>query len=335
MLLNTILLLRWGLLLLVGWSALRHYGMTTFVFPTFYDSVFLASQPLPAVDAHQTQHQPFEWSDLDLTQKGSCGFSKCFFRSSLNDDEGYLLAKSKNGTKYNQRMFRVWKSAEQMSKEHGGRHFLLEPPFEVAFPPRSILKQLNKKAYGPWKTNKRYYGKVKRYNETLLQQAGASLVVQKVRVAPTPNLICRCYFFRKKKDKGRFKLDDLSASKEEFRLAVRDKRVFMSTFQTELERTVRLLTDGYFSRLFYDFQFLLDGEGKIHHIDMDRMENEGFTFPSQQGAEECFSGALRKVTKVLTGEHNNTDMMSTYDRWLDEATDNLQSLVKVVKPKKL
>mmetsp|Transcript_37561 Transcript_37561/g.81842 ORF Transcript_37561/g.81842 Transcript_37561/m.81842 type:complete len:376 (+) Transcript_37561:196-1323(+) len=375
MMLATILLPRWccaTVLLVVGWSVLhvRRYYETTARFALSPSSpvespslrvgdVRQRSQQQPQIQQEQQPQiqqkplfQPFNWTNLDLSRKGSCGLSKCFYHSSLKDDEGYLVARSKNGTRYHERLHRVWERAEQMSKlgvevddERGendgtvggrGRHFFLEPPLNVAYPSRSTLKQLNKMTHGPGKS-RHYYGNLQLYNAEVLRRGGATLVVQKVRVAPAPNLICRCYFFRGgDRERGRFKLDDLSSNRDEFRSAVQSREAFMATFLDELKRLARLVADDYFSRLFYDFQFLLDAEGRIHHIDLDRMENTGYVFPNKEGAKLCFGGALRKVAGILLldGDGDNNTTMAAMATSIDDAVNDLLRLVKVVKIKK-
>ena len=310
MLLNSVgfLLVRWGygILLLIACSALQRFAsrsaqLPKLLLPALYDSVNAATSEL------QFRREEFDWSDLDLTQRGSCGMTKCFFASARggDGDEGYLIQHSKrNQTKTYEKWQRIWERAEELTSNHNGtRHFLLDPPLMPVDPPLEVLKKLNAMVFGPGRTNNHYFGKTKRYSA----KSNVGFIVQRVRMAPTPSLISRCYFFggkkKKKGEEGRFKLDDLSASTDKFRLAVSDENAFMSTFETELRRTIKLLANERFSGLWKDFQFLLDTQGRIHHIDIDRMEERTFRYPSKKGVKQCFDGALSKLAGVFNGNY--------------------------------
>jgi len=250
--------------------------------------------------------------------------TKCFFPSisAKGDDgeEGYLIQHSKrNQTKTYEKWQRIWERAEEMTLSYNGtRHFLLAPPLMPVDPPLAVLKRLNAMVFGPGRTNDHYFGKTKAYNGTRGARSNVGFIVQRVKTAPTPGLICRCYFFsgkkKKKGEEGRFKFDDLSASTDKFRLAVSDKNMFMSTFKIELQRTITLLADTSYSSLFKDFQFLLDVQGRIHHIDLDRMEERTFRYPSTKGAKQCFGGAFSKLTRVLNGDYNFSGIESLEKR---------------------
>ena len=307
MLLNSVsfLFFRWGygILLLIACSALQRFTsrsaqLPNLLLPAFYDS---------AASELQFRREQFDWNDLDLTQRASCGMTKCFFASARDGggEEGYLIQHSKrNQTKTYEKWQRIWERAEELTSSHNGtRHFLLDPPLMPVDPPLEVLKKLNAMVFGPGRTNNHYFGKTKRYRAT----PNVGFIVQRVKAAPTPSLISRCYFFggekKKKGEEGRFKFDDLSASTDKFRLAVSDENAFMSTFETELRRTIKLLADERFSSLWKDFQFLLDNQGRIHHIDLDRMEERTFRYPSKKGAKQCFDGALSKLASVLNGNY--------------------------------
>ena len=311
MLLNTagFLFVRWGygILLLIACSALQRFTsrsaqLPNLLLPALYDSVSAATSEL------RFKHEEFDWNDIDLTQRGSCGMTKCFFASARGGGggkEGYLIQHSKrNQTKTYEKWQRIWERAEELTSSHNGtRHFLLGPPLMPVDPPLEVLKKLNAIVFGPGRTNNHYFGKTKRYSA----KSNVGFIVQRVKMAPTPSLISRCYFFGGKKKKegeeGRFKFDDLSASTEKFRLAVSDENAFMSTFETELRQTIKLLADKRYSGLWKDFQFLLDTQGRIFHIDLDRMEERTFRYPSKKGAKQCFNGALSKLAGVFNGNY--------------------------------
>ena len=300
------LVFRWGygIVLLVVCSAIQRFTSRSF---TMLPS-FLPGMLVPPV---RSRNGAFEWSNLDLTQRASCGMSKCFFSSSRGDgNEGYLVQHSKsNQSKTHQKWLRTWERAEEMTSRHNGtRHFLLDSPLMPANPPVEVLERMNAMVFGPGRTNNHYFGKTEGYNAARRSKPNQGFIVQRVRTAPTTSLICRCYFFSRKSAKGgeegRFKFDGLSTSTHKFRVAVSDEKAFMSTFKTELRRTKRLLADERYKSIFKDFQFLLDAQGRIYHIDLDRMEESTFRYPSKKGKKQCFDGAKSKLKRVLNGEYN-------------------------------
>lgn len=314
MLLSTLgaLFFRWGygFLLLIICSALQRFTSRSLLLPNFLPELQGNRASSTSVPSLQSNNSVFDWSDLDLTQRASCGMSKCFFPSKRSDDdEGYLIQHSKsNQSKTHQKWLRTWERAEEMTSRYNEtRHFLLDAPVMPENPPLPLLERMNDMVFGPGRTNDHYFGKAKGYNATRQSKSNAGFVVQRVRTAPNPSFICRCYFFSRKSAKrgeeGRFKFDGLSVSTDNFRLAVPDEKAFMSTFKVELQRTIRLLADERYKGLFKDFQFLLDVQGRIHHIDLDRMEEKTFRYPSKKGAKQCFDGALSKLTRVLNGEY--------------------------------
>ena len=316
MLLSTFgaLFFRWGygFLLLIACSALQRFTSRSFLLPGFLPALYgnTTSPSGISVSPLQSNNNVFAWADLDLNQRASCGMSKCFFPSKRGDsNEGYLVQHSKsNQSKTHQKWVRTWERAVEITSNYNGtRHFLLDAPVMPESPSLELLKRMNAMVFGPGRTNEHYFGKTKDYNATRQSKSKSGFIVQRVQMAPTPSLICRCYFFSRKSAKngeeGRFKFDGLSASTDNFRLAVPDEKAFMSTFKVELQRTIRLLADERYKSLFKDFQFLLDVEGRIHHIDLDRMEEKTFRYPSKKGAKQCFDGALSKLTRVLNGEY--------------------------------
>ena len=320
MLLSTLVALffRWGygFLLLIACSALQRFTSRSFLLPNFLPSLNGNSTSSISASPPQPIAHAFDWSDLDLSQRASCGMSKCFFPSRRGDnDEGYLVQHSKsNQSKTHQKWLQTWERAEEMTSSYNGtRHFLLDAPVMPENPSLEVLQRMNEMVFGPGKRDN-YFGKTKGYNATLKSKSKSGFIVQRVKTAPAPSLICRCYFFgrksAKKGEEGRFKFDGLSASTDNFRQAVANDKAFMSTFKVELQRTIRLLADDRYRSLFKDFQFLLDIQGRIHHIDLDRMEEKTFRYPSRKGAKQCFDGALSKLTRVLNGEYNYSGIES-------------------------
>ena len=199
---TTLVLLRLGyaaaVVVLAGWSAVVHVGIaansSANIF-SFLTSAVVPEEVLPVPIENATLSiQTFDWSSIDTTGMGACGKRKCFFRSSTptaaHQDEGYLVARQcAKDAKYDylDRMMRTWEVVNKLEREDNLRHFLLEPPQKVGTPPKEDLARLNSIAKGPGNKNEneQYYG-----NET----SQMNLVIQKVKAAPSPALIPRCYF---------------------------------------------------------------------------------------------------------------------------------------------
>ena len=249
---------------------------------------------------------------LNTTKRGACGYRKCFFHSNVNDQEGYLIARG--GFDYMPRLERIWKVARRLDRKHHIRHFLLEPPHLVQMPTASSLKQLNKMARQSVRATKKksYYG----YTEgEAFDQArrdnpdtAHTVAIQRVQLAPSPNIIVRCSFFQAGRG-GAFRFDNQSSPKDEFAQAVAhhyesSTADFMAAFTREMKEMIKLL--GQEPELWYDFQFMLDSSGVIYHIDLDRIEMKGFRLPSSKGAESCLRGILKGVGEIVASGAGET-----------------------------
>lgn len=279
------------------WSAPSSGIIPLFIMPSNETS----SVPLSGWSASNSAgnaSQPFEWNFLDFTKMGACGVRKCFFRSSSAGSDsdisgmqqGYLVAKRLREDTYEDDFFdammRTWNVANRLEKEQNMSHFLLQPPQKVKPPPLDILKRVNSLAIRDGHVAEAYYG-----NGTL-----QSLVVQKVRVAPSPALIPRCFFGPRGRS-GRLFFDSHSTRRKEFYATITDKGEFMTTFQKEMKHLLALLTEE--KRLWYDFQFLVDSKAHIYHIDLDRIEQGGYSFPKQNAFEKCFGSIIEYFSKKL------------------------------------
>ena len=307
---TTLVLLRLGyaaaVVVLAGWSAVVHVGIaansSANIF-TFLASAVVPEEVLPLpIESATLSIQTFDWSSIDTTGMGACGKRKCFFRSSTpsaaHQDEGYLVARQcAKDAKYDylDRMMRTWEVVNKLEREDNLRHFLLEPPQKVGTPPKEDLARLNSIAKGPGNKieNEQYYG-----NET----SQMNLVIQKVKAAPSPALIPRCYFTPRGFG-GRFFFDPNSGSKEEFESLVANKTQFLHTLQEELQDLVAVLIKE--PRLYNDFQFLIDSEARIHHFDLDRIEQSGYKAPTKQAFDNCFNSIIGNVVRILDGDYKD------------------------------
>ena len=247
---------------------------------------------------------------LDTNKRGACGYRKCFFHSSTNEIEGYLVARG--GHDYMSRLERIWQVARRLEETYSTRQFLLEEPQLVQVPDMSTLKRLNKMARQSVRTSKKsmYYGNTQKepYEKARVENPDTAhtVAIQRVQLAPTPNMIVRCSFFEFGRE-GAFRFDDQSSTKEEFAQAAKnyfgDEISFMNALAGELKQLIRLL--GHEPELWYDFQFMVDYTGAIYHIDLDRIEMKGYRFPSSRGAESCLRGFLGGIGQVVTADGDN------------------------------
>lgn len=154
-------------------------------------------------------------------------------------------------------------------------------------------------------------------NDTSHNFCGSNyVIVQKVRVAPNPNLVVRCYFSKAGKQ-GRFLLQDRTARIRFKRYVLRYGgwkqwrnigESFLRTIQNELNDLVRITElEG---RLWRDFQFLVDTEGRIYHIDVDRIEQEEFPLkpPKEKARNRCIQNTLAFFEKLIISGTSTTSM---------------------------
>jgi len=259
--------------------------------------------------------RPFEWTDLDTDRNATCGNRKCFFHRSSTvqtstsegepSKEGYLVANEcatykKDEKEYQENYFEwvqyVYNVARRLEREDNIRHFLLEPPQRVALPPLDVVRRLNSIALRNGELDLTFFGNDTKHNTC----HSNSVVVQKVRVAPYPNLVPRCYFTAKSGSGGRFYWHN-KASVKEFGLAAVEKHQFLRTFEMELESLIDLLKKE--ERLWYSFQFLVDYKGRIHHIDIDRIEQSGHPVPKPSASGKCLDSIKRNFVKILNGKY--------------------------------
>ena len=330
---NIVLLLRLGyaasVVVLAGWSAVAHVGLAAggariFSRLTFGIDIPEASLPAQISDSNVTlSKSAFDWSNIDTTEMGACGMRKCFFRASTKraatgttvqqqDAEGYLVAKQcTKDAKYDylDRMMRTWEVTKRLEREDNLRHFLLEPPQKVGTPPQKDLALLNSIARTPGSKdeNEQYYG-----NET----SPMNLIIQKVKEAPSPALIPRCYFTPKGRG-GRFFLDHNSVDEVEFDRLVQNKTKFMLTLQEELRSLVDVLIKE--PRLYNDFQFLVDIKARVHHIDLDRIEQSGYTAPTKQAFDNCFNSIIGNIIRILDGDYRDMKKKKKRNKKGDDA----------------
>lgn len=203
-----------------------------------------------------TVDDSFRLKNLDVSKRVPCGANKCFFRLKTDPTVGYLV--QPDVFRYDKRtspeqLFHTqvvsWEFAEQLRTEHGIHHFLLEPPSKVKVT-KKLARKLNANIFSEAREVK--------YKKRRFPR-GSTAFIQKVRLAPEPNIIFgstptkRAYFKR---------------NADEFLEKVSDKEAFLKRFSEGLRLTKKLLASE--PCLCNDFQVLLDTSGHLHHLDFDR-----------------------------------------------------------------
>ena len=171
------------------------------------------------------------------------------------------------------------------------RHLYLAPPQRILLPPDKVVERLNSVTY-KGENHKiihapTFYGQNTNHNYCRSRH----VIIQKVRVAPEPNMIVRCYFSPKGK-KGIFSLQERKKRfqfKQHIVEGGNNKHTaiqsFLQTFTQELDTFLRSMEE--IRNLWYDFQFMIDYHGRIYHIDIDRMEQTDDDFPKPIARARC------------------------------------------------
>lgn len=256
----------------------------------------------------------FDWSDVDTNHPALCGYQKCFFQSRTTTrqtvnatagreplvEEGYLVANTCKGEgveDYFEAIQRTWNAIQQLEKEPNitFRHFYLEPPYKLHLPSKDVVDRLNSVTLHNKNTTHKHFGENTTYNSC----NSTHVVVQKVRAAPRVHIVPKCHFMGNKN----VLLYLPNVNKTEFRSAVTEKWPFLRAFKEELRRLSKVMEKE--PRLWRDFQFLIDTDARIYHIDVDRMELEWKYKYENFGRFDtamCFYKIRRVLTKILNGE---------------------------------
>jgi hypothetical protein len=198
------------------------------------------------------------WKDMDLSKGATCGVFKCFLRSISNHSRGYLVA----GEEIYEGMYHAWQLANQIRDEFGAKHFYLDVSKVNAT--RAILDRLNAVVEQPlsrvvkdWETNRQLL------HLTPANATMGKMTVQTVHAAPKPSL-----FLSAANDNYKVSLSQVDA----FRPHISDKDAFRRQLTSEFVRIDKILHT--YPQLCFDFQGLIDTQGRFYHMDMDGYYNQ-------------------------------------------------------------
>lgn len=198
----------------------------------------------------------FRPENIVASERNICGKEKCFFRVQSNESVGYLVARSED--KENRRfkfdtLHAGWQLAEELRKDYNTQHFLLAPPANITITP-DLASHLSQNLFSE-KRQKLF----KDQKAMSLYPEGSLAYIQKVKVAPEPNLLLGC---------AESKMNILDQLLDAFLPSVEDNESFGRQFSESFAQVRTLLE--IVPCLVKDFQILVDTEGRIYHLDFDR-----------------------------------------------------------------
>jgi len=211
--------------------------------------------------------------DLILTNKVPCGKEKCFFVSTTGAHEGYLVARSGRDFSHSEKYDRLvegWELATRLQQQYNIKHFLLAPP-EIIPVSDHLAALINKNLW--YETQDLPVDEIptSRKKHKPRFAIDSHTYVQKVQVAPTPNLLLACAHSNR---------PHFERHLDNFLVGVNNK--FARNLSKNLAQTKKLLQQE--PCLVKDFQVILDQQGNIFHLDFDRC----FHTREIDETQECF-----------------------------------------------
>ena len=205
----------------------------------------------------------------------SCGRKKCLFaivsseNDQLNDnnsqkdtgmdkglDKGYLI--SNGDAQQYQRAYDSWRYAKYLEHHYGMNQTLLDKPIRTHLSEDTVTNHLNADS-----SRMSYKNRPRRF------EAG-SFTLQPVRIVSQPNILLGCYSRYRKSIKklGRF----ISQVKNKARESGKDisAEQFTSNLLHDLNHAKTIMQEDEVECLYHDFQVMVDANGNLHHIDLDR-----------------------------------------------------------------
>jgi hypothetical protein len=177
---------------------------------------------------------------------------KCFFYINNDPTIGYLIPHDAGVRREHrlERMKEAYDLARHLQSKYQIKHLLLEPPVKLMSPPPlCIQEQLS--------------------NSSNFEQVQTPIIIQfnnfsnfgyqKNLVMPDPSIILKPWTF---------KYEGKEVWYEFVQNNVVNGTQFMKQFKLDAQRSVEILKK--FPRLVYDYQVLVDKDGNLYHLDLDR-----------------------------------------------------------------
>lgn len=214
----------------------------------------------PADDLVQSDAEDvssFWWKDIDYNLPWQCGRYKCYFQSMSNSGKGFLVFRRQSPQ--GRQATATYRYAKKLEAEHNITQFFSSPPFETTIPDY-------------------FAGQIARNDEFHNRFDGAdSVVVQPSRSAPQHTILFKCTRQRK--------YHVLSYLRKHAHEGYKERLL------EELAQTIPLVKSN--PGLVFDFQFMIDLDGRIYHLDLDRAR-KGKT-PGVGQVTTCLEDAMNYV----------------------------------------
>ena len=245
----------------------------------------------------------------------SCGRKKCLFpvvdQSAKNYDKvatatnratsrGYLI--SNGDAKQYQRAFDAWRYAKYLEFHYGLRQTLLEKPVHFDISDDLAETHLN--------VDFSDSGRLGYQNSTRQFEAGPA-IAQPVQIVAEPWILVGCYgrYESSVKKIERFVSKVMKNAVLEVD-ATATKQHFLDNFAHDLNKTETIMQESEVECLYHDFQLILDAEGHLVHMDLDRClaqvrRNDGkgkITMDDQRLCRDQMHGLLEKSRQQMLAD---------------------------------
>ena len=192
-------------------------------------------------------------------KRSQCGGKKCFLRvkedaNLLYNNTGYLIRHNISNDKNNIDHQRYWDLAMNLEKDYNVSTLVIAHPPQVLPINKTFTQNLFVEA-------SKLKGKGRKFNPD------KALIVQKVKVAPEPNIKWQEIYDKKRILDYPWILEHLTKFVE---LNIKGREIFCHNLFSSLNTTREFLSNPKYKCLHYDFQFIMDYKGIFHHIDLDR-----------------------------------------------------------------
>ena len=204
----------------------------------------------------------FDWSHIEVSigVPGKCGADKCFWRSTSDPDSvGYLVASAKHNYKRMKASYEF--AVDILNGKCNAQHLFLQEPQLVRIDPPFArrLNSLIQNDHNDFADQKGTPMKV----GNVFSEKDPFVVVQKVKVAPKPNLM-----FGFMQSKWEMMVEQ---GIPRFREELNSRGISLPTIEEKLESERKGIECAceYSKTYWYDLQGLIDLEGNYFHMDID------------------------------------------------------------------
>mmetsp|Transcript_18514 Transcript_18514/g.38929 ORF Transcript_18514/g.38929 Transcript_18514/m.38929 type:complete len:304 (-) Transcript_18514:157-1068(-) len=217
------------------------------------------------------------WNDIDYGQRGLCGGAKCFFLSTSNPNNGYLISNAidSKGRGFDETL-KAYNYALELELKYNIRHFFSAPPFETIT---------------PWHFKHKLQGEYISFYE-----GAESLIIQPSHTAPEGSIIIRCYNDRVLYDRLGFIMRFMNQEAKQRLIG-------------GLEDTISLVELE--PRLVKDFQLMIGKDGQTYHLDLDRVEGGNPRRNERQFFAGCLENAIESVKKSMNENESTNENESS------------------------